>query len=64
MSTQPLNKAKGIYHAPEIQNVKFDNEISLVLASDPNPMGDPMFSTMIESFGSNSIQSPSGLFEI
>jgi hypothetical protein len=34
-------KTKEIYKAPEILLVVLDNEISLQLNSDPNPLGEP-----------------------
>lgn len=34
-------KKKETYYSPEIELIRLDNDISLQLASDPNPMGEP-----------------------
>ena len=34
-------KKKETYYSPEIELIQLDNAISLQLASDPNPMGEP-----------------------
>jgi len=55
MNTQYKIKSKGIYSTPEILKVKLDNDISLILASDINPMGDPSFTMTL---GEELLQSP------
>lgn len=34
-------KEKKVYHVPELCRIELDNEISLALASNPDPMGEP-----------------------
>jgi len=34
-------KTKQSYLAPDIELIRLDNDISLQLASDPDPMGEP-----------------------
>jgi hypothetical protein len=34
-------KKKEIYNSPEIELIRLDNDISLQLASDADPMGEP-----------------------
>ena len=36
-----INTERKKYEAPEIQVVKLDTEISLQMASDPNPLEEP-----------------------
>lgn len=36
-----IYKEKKEYIAPEVICIKLDNEISLVMESDPNPSGEP-----------------------
>ena len=36
---------KRAYSTPDVTSIKLDNEISLILSSDPNPDGDPIFSS-------------------
>ena len=45
MKTQIENKAKRTYRAPQIEQIKSDNEISLALESDP-PTG-PVESSLL-----------------
>lgn len=41
MNTNSNTNNKKIYLSPEIIQIVLDNEISLVLASDPTPSGEP-----------------------
>lgn len=50
MNTHNNIRTKAAYSAPEVSSVRLDNEISLVLASDALPMGDPTFSIINEPF--------------
>ena len=38
-------KTKQVYITPEIELIRLDNEISLQLASDVDPMGEPDWSS-------------------
>lgn len=41
MRTTHIIKEKKTYSPPQIEMIKLDNEISLQLASDDKPMGEP-----------------------
>ena len=41
MRTTHKIKEKKTYNPPQIEMIKLDNEISLQLASDDNPTGEP-----------------------
>ena len=41
MKTTKISIAKKTYSAPQIEMIRLDNEISLQLASDDKPIGEP-----------------------
>ncbi len=43
MKTTNIMAKKRTYSTPDVLCIKLDNEISLALASDPSPEGDPDF---------------------
>ena len=47
------NKIKMTYCPPQIERIRLDNEISLVLQSDSSPDGDPNWSKASENFNNN-----------
>ncbi len=45
MKTTNIMAKKRTYSTPDVLCIKLDNEISLALASDPSPEGDPNFTS-------------------
>ncbi|MFA5781194.1 MAG: hypothetical protein WC868_02875 [Bacteroidales bacterium] len=46
-------KQKRNYAKPQIERIKLDNEISVFMASEPNPPGDPTGSIQPDNFSIN-----------
>lgn len=44
---------KKVYSSPQIERIKLDNEISLILGSDVSPDGEPAWSQNLEKNNDN-----------
>jgi len=61
MKTINIMAKKRTYITPDVLCIKLDNEISLALASDPSPEGDPTFSSNQHLFNNDPFKSNIGL---
>jgi len=60
MKTNIENKDKKTYCPPQIERIRLDNEISLVLQSDLNPDGEPVWSSKAEHLNNDPFKSNLG----